>query len=135
MKKIEDLVPKNKYDFSGMGELWTLSDEEIMPILAALLEWMKDMNWPVAKEIPRLLARHQKVIIPYIIEILQPDQMECDWKNFIIWDLLILFDKEYLIILKPCLERIVRKPTLGEISEETNVEAQDFLYENGWFVE
>lgn len=127
MKRIEDLVPKNKFDFSRIEELRMLSDEEIGPILPALLGWMKDMNWPIAKEMPRLLSKHQRLIVPYIIEVLQPEQSECDWKNFIIQDLLPMMDEKYLVLIKPCLERIVEKPTQDEILEETVEEAKHFL--------
>lgn len=127
MERVEDLVPKNKFDFSGIEKLRMLSDEEIAPILPELLEWMKDMNWPIAKEMPELLSKHQKMITPCIIEALQPEQLECDWKNFIIWDLLPMLDKQYLVMIKPCLERIVKKPTQGEIFEKTDIEAAEFL--------
>ena len=127
MKKVKDLVPKNISDFSGMEELKKLSDEEIAPVIPDLLAWMKDMNWPVAKEMPDLLAPHQKVLIPHIIEILQPEQSECDWKTYIIWELLPLLDEKYLSMLKPSLERIVKNPTSGELYEETNMHAEDIL--------
>ena len=127
MKKVKDLVPKNIFDFSGMEELRKLSDEEIAPVIPDLLAWMKDMNWPVAKEMPDLLVPHQKVLIPHIIEILQPEQSECDWKTYIIWVLLPLLDEKYLLMLKPSLERIVKNPTNGELAERTNIEAADIL--------
>lgn len=129
MKRIEDLVPKHKFDFSGLEELKELSDEEIAPILPALLEWMKDMNWPIAQEMPSLLIMHQKVLMPYIVDALKPEQVEGDWKNYIIWDLLPLLDKEYAIEIEPYLERIVENPTRSEVFDETNIEAEDFLQE------
>lgn len=58
MKKVEDLVPKNKFDLNGIEALKTLSDEEILPVIPELLAWMKDLNWPVAKEMPALLVLH-----------------------------------------------------------------------------
>lgn len=127
MKQIKNLVPKNKYDFSGMEELMKLSDEEIEPVIPDLLAWMKDMNWPVAKEMPDLLALHQETLIPHIIEILQPEQGESDWKYYIINYLLPLLDEKYLLMLKPALERIVKNPTRGELAEETNIAAENFL--------
>lgn len=132
MKQVEKLVPQNKFDFSSIEELNTLSDEEIAPILPSLLEWMKDMNWPIAQEMSALLAKHQKIIVPRIMEVMKPEQLECDWKNFIIWALLPKLDVEYLVMMKPCLLRIVENPTQGELSEETDIEAKNFLRENGW---
>ena len=134
MKRVEDLVPKNIFDFSGVEELGLLSDEEIAPILPALLEWMKDMNWPIAQEMPELLSMHQKLIIPCIIEALQPEQSECDWKTYIIQFLLPLLDSDHFLMLKPSLERIVQEPTWGEISDGTDEAAREFLQENGWYV-
>lgn len=63
-------------------------------------------------------------LVPCIIEALQP---ECDWKNYIIWCLFPKLDKKYLAMLKSCLERIAQKPTQGEIYEETNEAAKEFL--------
>ena len=126
-EKVKDLVPKTKFDFSGIEELRKLSDEEIAPVIPDLLAWMKDMNWPVAKEMPDLLAPHQKALIPHIIEILQPEQSECDWKTWIIDFLLPLFDEKYLLMLKPSLERIVKNPSWGELDEATNTAAADIL--------
>ena len=127
MKKVIDLVPKNKFDFSGIEELKKLSDKEIVSVIPDLLAWMKDMNWPVAKEMPALLAPRQKALIPHIIEILQPEQLECDWKTWIIDFLLPLLDEKYLLMLTPSLERIVKNPTWGELDERTNVAAAHIL--------
>ncbi|MDE7282673.1 MAG: DUF5071 domain-containing protein [Lachnospiraceae bacterium] len=127
MKQVKNLVPKNKFDFSGMEELMKLSDEEIEPVIPDLLAWMKDMNWPVAKEMSALLALHQESLIPHIIEILQTVQCECDWKTNIIYDLLPLLDEKYLLMLKPALERIMKNPTEGELDEGTNIQAENIL--------
>lgn len=128
--RAEELVPKNKFDFSGIEELHMLSDEEIEPVLPFLLEWMKDMNWPVAKEMPELLSKHQRLIVPCIIKALQPEQLECDWKNFIIWELLPKLDSQYLIMMKAHLERIIENPTQEELFEGTDIAAKDFLQRN-----
>lgn len=127
MKRVEELVPKDIFDFSGIKELRLLSDEEIVSIVPALLEWMKDMNWPVAKEMPELLSMHPQIIIPYIMEILKPEQLECDWKTYIIQLLLPLLNSDYLLILKPSLERIVKDPTWGETSDGTDAAAEELL--------
>lgn len=126
-ERIGKLVPENKFDFHGMEELKMLSDEEIAFILPELLGWMRDMNWPVAREMPTLLAGHQKVLAPCLIEVLQPGQPECDWKNYIIGSLLPLLGEECLLAIKPCLERIAKEPTREEIEEETDLAAEQFI--------
>ena len=132
MKPVEKLVPKNIFDFSGIEELKILSDEEIEPVIPELLAWMKDMNWPIAKEMPSLLAKHTKLVVPHIIEILQPEQMECDWKSSIIYNLLPLLDVENLLMIRPTLVRITANPTWGEKSDKTNIATEEILKENGW---
>lgn len=118
-------VPVNKFDLSGMDELAKLSDEEIAPLLPALLAWMRDINWPVARAMPPLLLKHQKVIIPHIIAILQPGQMECDWKASVIHELLPLLEEAYLALLAPSLRRIIQDPTEGEKDEGTYTAAKE----------
>ena len=131
-KRVEDLIPKSKFDCSNIEALNRLSNEEIEPIISELIAWMKDMNWPVAKEMPTILSKHQKQTIPHIIEILKPEQPECDWKSFIIYALLPLFNAENLLKIKPALKRIADNPTVGELSDETNLAAEELLREKGW---
>ena len=45
---IKALVPKDKYDITVISELKKLSDTEIKSIIPGLLEWIQDMDWPVA---------------------------------------------------------------------------------------
>ncbi|MCM1182825.1 MAG: DUF5071 domain-containing protein [Roseburia sp.] len=127
MKNVADLVPKNKFDLSGREALKLLSDEEIAPILPELLAWMKDMNWPVAREMPELLAPHGEAAVSCIVEALRPEQPECDWKYYIIKDLLPLLREETLCRIRPCLERIAANPTREEREEEADVGATELL--------
>lgn len=127
MKSVSDLVPKDKFDFSGMDALRGLSEEEIAPVLPELLVWMKDMNWPVAGEMPALLAAHGEAVVPCIIEVLRPEQPECDWKYYIITALLPLLKEETLCRIRPCLERIADEPTPEERDEGADVEAAELL--------
>ena len=117
------------FDTDKLIELDLLSSEEIAPILPELLSWMRDMNWPVAREMPQLLAKHQKMLVPHIIDALAPEQDECDWKRWIISQLLTRFDEQNLVQLKPVLKRIIDEPTWGEKSEDVDIEAAEFLLE------
>lgn len=120
-------APVDKFDLSGMDELGKLSDEEIAPLLPALLAWMKDINWPVAREMPALLLKHQEIIIPHLIAILQPGQIECDWKLSVIYSLLPLLDGAHLALLAPSLRRIIQDPTEGEKDEGIHAAAKELL--------
>lgn len=52
------LVPKDKFDISGIEGLLRLTEDEIAPALPALLEWLRDGNWPAAKALRPVLTRH-----------------------------------------------------------------------------
>lgn len=41
---VKDLIPKNKFDDSNIEKLYLLTDEEIIPIIYDLLEWLMDYN-------------------------------------------------------------------------------------------
>jgi len=51
MRKIFELIPKDKFDTSGIYALYKIAPDEVEPILASLLEWIQDLNWPVAQEL------------------------------------------------------------------------------------
>ena len=88
---IYDLVPKHKSDISHLQEIKELSDDEIRPILFSLLEWIRDINWPIASEILAVLEKHQKEVIPLISKVLVPEESDNIWKYWIIKELLPLF--------------------------------------------
>lgn len=45
---IKELIPKHKDDQKVIAGLKKLSFDELKPIIPELLEWMQDMNWPIA---------------------------------------------------------------------------------------
>ncbi len=124
---IYDLIPKHKSDRSHIKDLEKLSDDEIRPILLSLLEWIRDINWPISADVLPILAKHPKDVIPLIINVLKPEEKDDIWKFWIIKELLPLFPYNELIPIIPCLKRIVLSPTKGEIAEEVNIQADDFM--------
>lgn len=124
---IYDLVPKHKSDKSHLKEIQELSDDEIRPILFLLLEWIRDINWPVASEVLLILAKHQKEVIPLISQVLNPEESDCVWKYWIIKELLPLFSYNNLKLIIPNVRRIAINPTKDEVIEEVDCVASDFL--------
>jgi len=53
------------------NQLCKLTDNEIQPIIFELLEWLQDMNWPIAKDILPIIVLHQNIAMPHILTILQ----------------------------------------------------------------
>lgn len=62
-----------------------------------------------------------------IIEALRADNNDDIWKYWIIKELLPLFSYKNLKPIVPCLKRISSNPTRGEITEEVDYAASDFL--------
>ncbi len=124
---VQQLLPKDKYDNSNIEKLRQLTDEEIAPVLPALLEWLKDANWPVFDDVLSVLALHQSALVPLIISILSSDEKDGIWKYWIISRLLPLFSDENIKAVLSSVKRIEENPTEGERTEEVNEIAADFL--------
>lgn len=118
---IRTLIPKNKFDESGIEELKKLSFEQIKPIVPNLLEWLQDMNWPVASYIADILKPFINKITPEIVAILKSDDVM--WKYWILG--LIRQTNDPLILME--LEKIVKYPSLEEIDNEVDIEAIEIL--------
>lgn len=112
------LIPKNKSDFSTIEELNKLSPDDITPLLPKLLEWIQDINWPIAQEMIKILTKHQVLMVPILKNILVPEQTDDVWKYWIISALLPNFSNETLSLLLDELKRIATNPTEGEKIEE-----------------
>lgn len=52
----KDLVPSSKLDLERAERTVEIGYPEIAPVLPQLLEWCRDMNWPVAQVLRPLLA-------------------------------------------------------------------------------
>ncbi|MFJ6266178.1 DUF5071 domain-containing protein [Lysinibacillus xylanilyticus] len=48
MENFEDLLPRHKFDNDRVELIKKMDRDKILPLLPNLLEWIQDMNWPVA---------------------------------------------------------------------------------------
>ncbi len=127
---VKDLVPKNKYDVSNINKLFSLSDEEMKPIVYDLLEWIQDYNWPVAQELVPLLKEREDIVFPYISDILRGDDFM--WKYWIM-DLLIPdFSFEHKNVLKDDILALINDPDNDEDTESIREIAKE-CYKNCGF--
>lgn len=123
----EALLPKDKSDTSTIDKLKCLSNEEIMPIIPDLLEWLQDINWIVAPYIADVLLQHQKISERFIAELLSENQKDDIWKYWIINELLLKWDDIPCNEIMTELSRISKFPTKGEKTEEADVSAKKCL--------
>ena len=124
----QTLLPVDKFDSEAVKRLSGLDDEQIEPIVPKLLEWIQDMNWPVAQLVCELLNEHYSVVEPQLYELLKPGQTDDIWKYNII---------KYLIggrygcpddeRLMTEIMRIAQHPTDSEKAELVDEAAKEIL--------
>lgn len=115
---IEELIPKHKDDQKVIEGLKWLSFEEIKPIIPNLLEWLQDINWPIARPIAEILKPFSDNIVPEIIKILSTNDGLWKWGT-----LTTLARTTTNPMLLTEIERIAKFPTRDEIEEELDIEA------------
>ena len=121
---LSSLIPKTKFETEKVEAVIQLGFPAVQPILPELMEWIQDMNWPVAQVLQPFLASIGAPLEPYIREVLKTDDEI--WKYWVL--LLIIGESSELFkIFKPELLRIASNPTLREQQEELNEIAKSVL--------
>jgi hypothetical protein len=96
-----------------------------VPLLPELLEWVADINWPIARDAINLVLTVPEHIVEPICEVLRTT--DDGWKNNCLNYVIPHLPVEQQRQLKPELERIVHQPTQDEIEEGTRDTAQELL--------
>ncbi|WP_108671750.1 DUF5071 domain-containing protein [Peribacillus acanthi] len=116
MKNYTEYLPRDKHDSERVNQLKNLSRKELVPLLPGLMEWIQDMNWPIAEEVSELLLTCPDEIVPLIKEVLATN--DDVWKY---WCLIILVKRlpeDLRMQFKRDLIRLAESPTAGEKLEE-----------------
>jgi len=119
---IQELIPKHKDDQKVIKPLKKLSFEQLKPIIPQLLEWLQDMNWPIARPVADILEPFADRITSELIEILRTN--DGMWKY---WILLNLAKNTQDALLLKEIERIAKFPSEDEIYDEVNLIAISIL--------
>lgn len=125
MKNINDLIPKDKFDTTHLEEINRLPDADFVQIADALLEWIQDINWPVAQKILPILIDRQSLMMNSITKAL--DSQDDVWKYWIIVCIVSKLESNNLSLIMPILKRIQANPTESERFEEVYLEVDNFL--------
>ena len=110
------LVPTDKFDDEACANLTAASDEELIPHIAALLECLQDLNWPIAAPVSERLSLLGVELVTPILNILSGNDEV--WKYWIVSDLLYQVNDEVFCGLLFKLNGIKLHPTKGEVKEE-----------------
>lgn len=101
------MLPVDKFDTDQAEALVALGFPTVEPILPEILEWIQDMNWPVAQAFYPLLCAVGEPLAPYIRTIFATDDEV--WKY---WALHVLTDSPVLAqVMHEDLAKLAQKPS------------------------
>ena len=123
----QELIPKDKFDLDVAKRLSLATPEQVSVVAIPLLEWIADMNWPVALEIIHILPKFHEELLPSIEQILVNQDNDIIWKYSIISQLLIQFPKESIISLLPIIQEYANSIPNNEDEEDLKEVSLDFL--------
>ena len=125
MESFKDLLPRHKTDDDRVEMIKKMDRDKILPLLPSLLEWIQDMNWPVAPSILKLLLTFPQEIVPHVQDVLYSD--DDNWKWFILHFLVIELPVDSRVQFKEYLTRVSETPTQNELREELDEIAKEIL--------
>jgi len=120
-----EFIPRNKFDVERIAALERAGTDSAASVYRELLEWIQDINWPVARPLCAALAHAGPVIVPHLRAILEsPDAV---WKSVVLDHLAPNLAREVRQQLFPVLRRIAQNPTPDEITEGCDASAKELL--------
>lgn len=135
MKKIEvtseivSFVPMHKHDHDAARRAIKAGYPAVESVLPNLLEWLQDMNWPVAQTLAPFLASVGKPLIPHLRKILESDDEI--WKARILSQ--IIEDSPLLALeFREYIERLASDKSKNEDAEWLRENASEILIKYGW---
>lgn len=129
MPDVRSLVPRDKHDHERASAAIAAGYPAVESILFELLEWLQDMNWPVAQDLAPFLAGIGSPLIPHIRRIFETnDEM---WKYWII-GAIFQYSEEVAEVFRDELARIAYSPTDRELEEGLDEQALRSLEQYGW---
>lgn len=124
-KKIEELLPKTKFDIELAEQLLNYDKSEIEPYLSELVIWLQDLNWPVSDTVCKILRKFQEELIPHFEKIFSTN--DDIWKYWCLRQINTSIKNDVIFKMKSSIERMAYNPTKGEIENEVQLEAKELL--------
>ncbi|MFS0876343.1 DUF5071 domain-containing protein [Solibacillus isronensis] len=125
MENFEDFLPRHKHDHDRVKMIKKMDRDKILPLLPSLLEWIQDMNWPVAPSVLELLLTFPEEIVPHVQDVLSSDDE--NWKWFILHFLVVELPVDSRVQFREYLTRVAETPTRNELAEELDEIAKEIL--------
>ncbi|WP_020428299.1 DUF5071 domain-containing protein, partial [Paenibacillus riograndensis] len=115
-----NVLPKNKQNFKSVEALARLERSMIIPLLPELLEWLQEMNWPIAAEIVDLLSKYKSETIPHIKTVFS--QSDSIWIYNILAYLINKWDTDLVSILSSSLGELAHTIDIYEDTDLLSIE-------------
>lgn len=125
---LTELIPKDKSDVLSAYRLEDYNYHQIKSIVPQLMEWLKDINWPVVEIIAENLLRMQDNLENEIMYVLNSD--DGIWKY---WIISIFGNSTKSKLIQQKIIEIATNPNIYEINCETNVAAQKVINSAKWY--
>ncbi|AJQ94764.1 DUF5071 domain-containing protein [Gynuella sunshinyii] len=120
------IIPNSKSDDEACENLSRVTDAEIIPYIYELLEWLQDINWPVAQHVAERLSKlGLELVEPILVVLNGTDEV---WKYWIVSHLLYMVNDQVYQSLELKLRRMKSQPTQSEIKEEVYEAVCELLY-------
>ncbi|MFC6759804.1 DUF5071 domain-containing protein [Sulfitobacter porphyrae] len=122
---LRSCVPQDKFDLAAIPRARAAGFPAINPILPELLEWLQDINYPVAGQMVELLSGSGSEIVPHIRRVLVSD--DSIWKYWVLSRLCSRLAPAVLVQLIPDITRLADQPSEDDMADEVDVEARSLL--------
>ena len=113
----DDLLIRSRFYVDRADRLIEMGYPRVAPYIPNMLEWIQDMNWPVAQKLAPFLAALGEPVVPEIQRILAGDDMI--WKYWCVGLIGEMADP-CSEVFRSELERLATAPTDAERYEELN---------------
>lgn len=124
MRPDSTFIPRDKFDLAAANAAIGAGWPQIEPVAEQLLQWVQDVNWPVAKVLAPFLAGIGAPLAPYIRRVLAGNDEV--WKYSLIGSV-VARSQDLALVLRSELERIAFEPTPSERAEEVANIAREAL--------
>ncbi|NHZ37919.1 DUF5071 domain-containing protein [Massilia rubra] len=118
------LIPAHKHDLDAVQAAIAAGWPAVLPLLPALLEWVQDMNWPVATPLASFLASIGAPLAPAVRQVLDGD--DGIWKTNVILQV-VMRSPALRDALAANLRRLAAHPSASDRAEEVDQAALEAL--------
>jgi hypothetical protein len=120
-----NFIPTDKHDIEAIERATAVGFPRLNPWIPTLLEWMQDINWPVAPKVAVLLSGSGQEIVPHLQRIFRSD--DSNWKYWLLQFLCPKLQQDVLLELVSDLEKLAISPTAEDRVEEVDISAAQIL--------